>query len=391
MEGLKHWLVHSLYRPYLKRFRLLESGSYLLKYRLLPFLRGQGAQGYRPPTWRNRSAPGERITRIASVSDEMTRKNLQALEGIELTELQPHRWREQLEASRPQLFFCESAWHGTEGCWDYRIHRNKRLLFDNRTALKRILRYCRRAGIPTMFWNKEDPTFFDDPVNSFSDTALLFDHVFTTCAESVPRYRALGKEAGVMMFGFSPSLFYPVPLLDGENRVFFFGAWYADQPKRCRDLRRLLAFVREQGLELRIYDRYGGQPPEENNRFPQEFRPYLRPPVAYEDIRGELAHAAFVLNVTTETDSETMFSRRVFESMACGRLVISNASAGLKKLFPGRIWFVDEPFDRENGERVIRENLREVFRSYTFRGQLSQALRSAGLSITEETKGEYTP
>ena len=388
MEALKHWLVHRLYRPYLKRFRLFESGSYLLKYMLLPFLRGMGPQSYRPPAWRAAPADREKVLRIASVSDEMTRKNLLALEGVEIIELLPHTWRDQLEAARPQVFFCESAWHGTDGCWDYRIHRNKRLLFEHRTALKRILRYCREANIPTVFWNKEDPTFFDDPVNSFSDTALLFDHVFTTCAECVPRYRTLGKEAGVMMFGFSPALYHPVPLEDGENRAFFFGGWYADQPRRCENMRRVFAFVRELGLELTIYDRYGGQPAEENNRFPEEFRPYLHPPVAYEEIRQELAHAAYVVNVTTETDSETMFSRRVFEAMACGRMVISNDSAGLRKLFPGRIWFPGEKMDPKAQEKILAQNLQDVFRNYTFRAQLSRAFRSVGLTITEEAKGE---
>lgn len=388
MKALTHGLVDGLYRKHLKRFRLFESAGYLFRYVILPLFRGVGPQRYRTPKWSLTPSDRRNVVKIAAISDEMTHKNLLALEGIEITELKPHSWRSQLEAAHPQLFFCESAWHGEDRCWDYRIHRNKRLLFDNRIALKRILRYCREAGIPAVFWNKEDPTFFDDPVNSFSDTALLFDHAFTTCIESIPRYRALGKDAGVMMFGFSPALFSPVPLLDGEGRAVFFGGWYSDQPQRCESMRRVFSFVLREGLELMIYDRYGGAPAEENNRFPEEYRPFLRPPVPYEEIRRELAHAAYVVNVTTETESETMFSRRVFEAMACGRLVISNDSVGLRKLFPGRIWFPDEPFDRENSSRIIEENLRDVFRHFTFQAQLSQALASVGLSLAEKTKGE---
>ena len=389
MSKLGRWLLDTVYRGRLKKLRCFETAGYAWKYRLRPFLKGEGAQGYRSPTWRG--TPGETVSRVALIADPMTLECFRGLDGLRCGELRPQSWRDTLEELRPQCLFCESAWHGSDGSWDYRVHRNKRLLFDNRTALRRILRYCAEAGIPTVFWNKEDPTFFDDPVNSFSDTARLFDHVFTTCAETIPRYAALGVEAGTLMFGFSPRLFFPIPLEDGEKRAFFFGGWYADQPERCRNMRRVFDFVLHQGLELSIFDRYGGaEPPEENNRFPAEYAPYLRPPVPYAEGRGELAHAAFVVNVTTETNSETMFSRRVFEAMACARLVISNDSRGMRSLFPHGVWFVDEPFDPADYARVVEENRETVFRRYTFGGQLAAALSSVGLKLNQQEKDEET-
>ena len=52
-----------------------------------------------------------------------------------------------------------------------------------------MLNYCRSRGIPTVFWNKEDPPHFDD----FIGAAKEFDFVFTTDADCVPMYReALG-------------------------------------------------------------------------------------------------------------------------------------------------------------------------------------------------------
>lgn len=371
--------IIAFYRAHLQRYPLFESGAYLLKYMLLPTIRGKKGQRYRAPTWRNNQV--EKISRIALIADTMTLDNFKKLLGIEIVVIRPQDWRQQMETLHPQLLFCESTWHGSDGCWDYRIHRNKRLLFDNRRDLRKILRYCAAAKIPTVFWNKEDPTFFDDPVNSFSDTALLFEHVFTTCLESIPRYRALGKEANVMMFGFSPELFHPIPLVDGENRAVFFGGWYADQPERCENMRRIFAFVRQQGFELTIYDRYSGDDAEDNNRFPDEYRPYIRPAVPYYQICQELAHAAYVVNVSTVTDSETMFSRRVFEVMACGRVLISNDSVGLRKRFPGRVWFIGEDFDRAEYGRIAEENIREAFEKYTFEEQLIEALKKVGLRL----------
>ena len=382
------FLLDTVYRSQLKKLRLFETAGYLWKYRLCPFLRGRGIQPYRAPR-RKLGGAGE-VKRIALIADPMTLKCFDGIPGLRCEELRPGNWRSVMERLRPQCLFCESAWHGSDGSWDYRVHRNKRLLLDNRTALRRILRYCAAAGIPTVFWNKEDPTFFDDPVNSFSDTARLFDHVFTTCAEVIPRYRALGVEARTLMFGFSPALFFPIPLEDGERRAFFFGGWYADQPARCENMRRVFDFVRRQGLELTIYDRYGGgsAPPGENNRFPEEYAPCIRPPVPYEEVRRELAHAAYVVNVTTETESETMFSRRVFEAMACGRLIISNESRGMRSLFPDGIWFVDEPFDPARYGSVTEKNRETVFRRFTFGRQLAAAFSSVGLTLSMTDKDD---
>ncbi len=383
MKGLGHWLVYRVYRPYLLRYPFFESCAYLLKYLLLPWLRGRGNAAYRAPRWHREDRPLSVPGKIALIADEMTERNFRTF--AEVTELTPQNWVRQMEEHRPDLLVCESAWHGRDGCWDYRIHRNKRLLFDNRTALKRILRYCAAAGIPTVFWNKEDPTFFDDPVNSFSDTATLFDRVFTTSAECIPRYQAMGCRADTLIFGFSPALFSPVPLEDGENRAAFFGGWYADQPERCEAMRRVFRFVESQGLELVIYDRYWNGP-EENNRFPAEYDRFRRPPVPYEEIRQELRHAAYAVSVSTETGSETMFARRVVEMMACGRLVISNDSRGLRKRFPGRIWFAEEPFDRSSEARVVRENQETVFREYVFQQLFENALSRSGLAerITDQ-------
>ena len=386
MRRLGNWLIYKLYRPYLLRFPFFESCAYLLKYLLLPWLRGRGNARYRAPGWRREA--GKLLSRpmkIALIADEMTERNF--ADFAEVAELTPQNWFRQMEAHHPDLLVCESAWHGRDGCWDYRVHRNKRLLFDNRTALKRILRYCAAAGVPTVFWNKEDPTFFDDPVNSFSDTAALFGLALTTAKECVPRYEAMGCRADTLIFGFSPGLFSPVPLEDGKDRAAFFGGWYADQPKRCEAMRRVFRFVLDQGLELVIYDRYWNEP-EENNRFPEEFDRYRRPPVPYGEIREELRHAAYAVSVTTETESETMFARRVVEMMACGRLVISNPSRGLRERFPGRIWFAEEEFDRSREAEAVRATLETVFREYVFQQLFENALSRSGIPELRTDKKE---
>lgn len=386
MKRLKHWLVYRVYRRHLLRYPFFESLAYLLKYMLLPWLTGRGNGAYHPPSWQRRAEPAaHHPLRIALIADEMTEKNFGSF--AQVISLTPQNWYRQMEEHHPDLLLCESAWHGRDGCWDYRIHRNKRLLFDNRTALKRILRYCAAAGLKTFFWNKEDPVFFDDPVNSFSDTATLFDQVFTTAAECIPRYQSMGCSAELLMFGFSPQLFYPVPLKDGEKRALFFGGWYQDQPERCKAMGEVFRFVREQGLELVIYDRYWGTE-NENNRFPAEYDRYRRPPVPYEAIRQEFRHAAYAVSISTVTDSDTMFARRVLELMACGRIIISNEAEALRNHFSGRIWFAGESFDHNGEARIVRENVELVFAEYTCQHLFEQAMTRSGNGALVNHKNE---
>lgn len=315
-------------------------------------------------------------TVIAFVCDEMTRRDFEGeCRALFLT---PQNWLETMERCRPDLFFCESAWSGPESsrdAWRGRVYRNHSVLYENRRALLDILDYCGRRGIPTVFWNKEDPTFFGSRTYDFVDTALRFDHIFTTAAECVPRYRALGaKRAHTLMFGYSPALFSPEPALPRENAAVFAGSWYAGQPARCRDMERIFDMLLARGIALRIYDRQSDSS-DPDRRFPEKYRAYVRPKVAYHELGAIFRAARYGVNINTVQDSDTMFARRVFEMMACGLIVVSNASRGMRDMFGDRVWFLDEPFDTEKEARCREENLRAV-RAHTCAARLEEVLHT---------------
>ncbi|HIY66597.1 MAG TPA: hypothetical protein H9830_10010, partial [Candidatus Agrococcus pullicola] len=92
----------------------------------------------------------------------------------------PDNWREVIEVEKPDLVFTESAWEGNGGTWKYHLVG----VTAPRPAIVELTTYCRDNGIPTVFWNKEDPPHFED----FLDTARLYDHVFTTDGEKIPDY-----------------------------------------------------------------------------------------------------------------------------------------------------------------------------------------------------------
>ena len=146
-------------------------------------------------------------------------------------------------------------------------------------------------------------------------------------------------------------------------------------PQRCRDTEQLFDWVLESGIQLAIYDRCSGKN-EPGRQFPEKYRPYILPAVPYSEIRNELKKYRYVLNVNTETDSETMFARRVFEVMACGRIIISNNSVGMKKLFPDSVWYLGEPFDLGKAEYYIAQNQEYVLTQQTMEHHLTNLLKT---------------
>lgn len=306
-----------------------------------------------------------RQVKVAMICDDMTWENWKR--ECCATALTPHNWKQVLSAERPDVFFCESAWLGRKdqgGCWRGAIYRNHKVLFENRGELLRILDFCKQNGIPTVFWNKEDPTFFDDLRYDFKDTALKFDWIFTTAAECVPRYREMGHpRVDVMMFSFSPYLFSPMGSVPKERRAIFAGSWIGEDFCRCQAMERLFAMTEDSGIPLTIFDR---QTRNTRRCFPDKYRSYVRDCVPYVSLGQVIRRTEYALNINTVTDSDTMFARRVFELAASNVVILSNASRGMRKIFPpGGICYLEETFSEEDREKQKRRNLDLVFAQHT--------------------------
>lgn len=339
--------------------------------------------------WRARRCPAERPSyskgrapvRVGVICDQMTFDEFrQECRAVFIT---PQNWRAVLLETPPDFLLCESAWHGTAGsggCWRGRIYRNHSVAFEHRRALFDILEACKRRGIPTVFWNKEDPAFFGSRQYDFVDTALRFDHIFTTAEECVPQYQALGhRHVHLLRFGFSPGLFNPLGSGGMKREAFFAGSWYQDQPERCRDMERLFQYAEDNGIPCTIYDRnYGAR--ETLNRFPEKYRDKIRPPVPFTGLSGITKQYLYALNVNTVRSSETMFARRVYEMMAENHIVISNRSKGLEREFPDSVWYCDQDSFPADIPGMRRKNLEHVFRFHTCERRLETILQALGMT-----------
>ncbi|MGE4373116.1 MAG: glycosyltransferase [Xanthobacter sp.] len=327
--------------------------------------------------------------RVATILDPFSANSFAG--SFEGTTLLPECWRSQFEVAKPQIFLCESAWTGASlerRPWSGRVHASRRLVRENRGELLAILEHCRKQGIVTVFWNKEDPTHYGDRVHDFVKTATAFDYVFTTAHECIADYRADHglTDVHALPFATNPALFSPVETHARSDVVTFAGSWYAHHEARCEDMHRMLGGLVAGGFRLEIYDRFHGTA-DDKHIWPEAYRRFLHPAVPHSDMPRIYKAGRFGLNINTVTSSRTMFARRVFELMSSNTLVLSNYSVGMEELFGQDVVFCDREPDRlkslSEGEiDAMRErNLNLVLSHHTYRQRWEQILTQIGFSF----------
>lgn len=324
--------------------------------------------------------------KVAMVVDEFTYESFR--HECNAIYLSPDNWRQTLEQNKPDLFFCESAWAGKDPDkreWRGKIYSSVNFNKENRTELLSIIKYCKENGIPTIFWNKEDPSHYYDKVHNFVDTAVKFDYIFTTAEECVDLYKKEYNHDKVypLMFAVQPKQFNPIETYQRTDDIIFSGSYYRQHPERCKIMDKIFDMIVERGQSgLVIYDRQYFNP-DDNHKFPERFKPYIKPRLPYTKLDKGYKGSKFALNINTETKSRTMFARRVFELMASNTLVISNYSKGLDYQFGDLIFLLD----LDNNDR-LQEIINNAFKGEYQKHRL-KALRHVLGNHTYENRFAY--
>jgi len=318
---------------------------------------------------------------VACILDEFS---FTSFEGeADLVPLTMEYWRAELTAAQPDLLLVESAWRGHRQTWWNTVHR-----FG--PELEGILRWCRERGVPTAFWNKEDPVHF----NTFLTTAGHFDAVFTTDLDCVPRYkRELGhSNVHFLPFAAQPVHSNPVEAFERVQGCAFAGAYYARYPERLADLRELSSELSADGRRFDIYDRNLGRG-NADYAFPEEYKRFIVGGALTPDLL-DIPYKGYTvnLNLNSVKQSQTMFARRVFELLASNTLVVSNFSRGLRLMFGDLVVATDSGTQmrrrlerieaHSNGnERMRAMALRKVLREHTYAERLSFVAQHAGVTL----------
>ncbi|PYI39591.1 glycosyltransferase [Arthrobacter psychrolactophilus] len=248
------------------------------------------------------------------------------------TPLSRKTWRHQVEAEDFNLLFVESAWSGYKKEWFGKLDGEN----HEGSELSDIVAHFAGKGIPTVFWNKEDPVHYGD----FLAAARLFDFVYTTDADRIPDYlRDLGHErVGLLPFAAQPRIHNPARPEAGwhERDVAFGGMYFTEKYDSRREQMDLLlgtaarlSPLMENGLEI-FSRQLGGA---EKYQFPKELNTYVVGSLDYSQMLTAYKAYKVMMNVNTITESSTMCARRVFEILASGTNVISTPSKALSQLF----------------------------------------------------------
>lgn len=299
----------------------------------------------------------------------------------------PRGWRDELAARRPDLLFVESAWQGNDGAWRGAMTAEG----GPSENLRDLVAWCRGEGIPTVFWNKEDPPNYD----RFIDTARLFDRVFTVDADRVADYVAdLGHDrVGLLPFGAQPRIHHPVRR-DGAGaqrpyNVAFAGTYFAEKhPERRAQMDYVLAPARDLGLH--IFSRMQVDDPK--YRFPAAYRANIVGSLPYERMLAAYSCYKVFLNVNSVTTSPTMCARRLFELSAAQTAVVTAPAASLAAFFGDDVTVVHDAAEAttrlknlidhtELRDRIALRAHRRVFDSHLYGHRVDQVLRSLGREV----------
>ena len=306
-------------------------------------------------------------------------------------ELTSGLWRSEVDSPRRiDLLFVESAWHGNSDSWQYALTGTS----APRPALVELLEWCRAEGVPTVFWNKEDPVHYDE----FLPTACLFDHVWTTDSERVADYqRDLGhNRVGVLPFAAQPSIHNPIRPTSGHQArdIAFAGMYFAHKyPERRAQMDFLLGAAERVSsrmpLGLEIFSRFLGR--DDRYQFPGSLAERVVGSLTYEQTLSAYRGYKVFLNVNSVVDSPSMCARRIFEITACGTPVVSTPSAAIGQFFPGdEVIQVSEPQEAEWSlralynspelrDRMVHTAQRRIWDEHSYTRRVDGVLRGVGL------------
>lgn len=324
--------------------------------------------------------------RIAGVMDEFSWRAWQY--EADLYTFTPDGWWRALEEKTPHVLLVESTWKGIDNAWHYQVrelgaHPGR----VRHYVLPDIIAWCRKRGIPTVFYNKEDPPNFE----FFIEAARLFDYVFTSDADCIPDYvsRVGHDRVFALPFAAQPRIHNPVSAGERIGNVCFAGTWYNHRHlERQSGAEAILKPAIDFGFY--IFDRMA-ESGHENYRWPDIYHDCIYGSLPYSRMVTAYKRFKLFLNINSVTDSPTMFARRVFELLASGTPVVSSESRGIRELLGADLVHMsaDEASTRsilshiltddEFRERLSLRGQRKVFSEHTYAHRLEFILKTVGI------------
>ncbi|MGG5751853.1 glycosyltransferase [Zafaria sp. Z1313] len=306
-----------------------------------------------PPTSSGR-AYRPHATRIGIIADLFLYKSFEGL--ADFVAITPENYEEHRESL--ELLLVVSTWRGLDNASWVGLGGNSDV---RATLLERIIPLYRAAGIPVVYYSKEDPPNY----RRFAPLAAHCDFVFTSAVEMIPRYqRDCPGAAGydVLPFGVNPRFHSPIGSRTApSNAAFFAGSWFTGKyAGRAKWGTRILdGLAAANGYSLTIFNRNSAI---ENGKydFPLRYSPYINDAVGHDFLLDLQRVSDVAVNLNSVMASQSMYANRAVELQAAGTLVVSSYNQGLNSRFP-QIHIANSVRDvRDMLDTLSFEELREV-------------------------------
>ena len=322
--------------------------------------------------------------KVAAILDTFTEHSFRY--EADLLLLSREGWRAEMEGARPAFLFVESAFSGNDRQWrhlvaGYEGQADIRCASCWSTAAPRGWPPC--SGTRR---TRRTSTTSSEPRGSSTSSLRPMRTAF----------RCTGKHWDTT--GYTSLPFAAQPRLHNPSReegwtshpVCFAGSWIEYRfPEREEALRDLLDPALP--LDLHIFDRNLTRTDlGEYYRFPDRYKKAIKGTLGYEEMLTAYRCYDVMLNVNTIPDSPTMFSRRVFESLACGTPVVSSDSPGMRGMLGEHVrvarsaeettaHLVDLLGDEEARLREGHLAYRHVHEDHTYRHRMAEVFRRVGI------------
>ncbi|MEN6391504.1 MAG: glycosyltransferase [Syntrophomonas sp.] len=269
-------------------------------------------------------------------------------------------WQQKLENFRPDCVF-------TDGGWGIFGH---------------LFPYLHNRRIPHIYWAIEDPPFFDILSLDYAKNSL---YVFTTCRETIERYRQHGIRAHLLPFGFHPRYYHqdlPDPRFPYD--AVFIGNNYDFSVERLQGYRIILEPLMQAGYNIKIFG---------NEWWLDQSRPFYIDPSFYggympsEDLGRVCASVPMVIGIHSVLSSSTMLSMRTFEVLGCGGFHLTQYTPAVQNYFSNHqdlVWtkssketldlmqyYLSRP---EKRQKIARQGQFKVFLKHTYRHRVELIL-----------------
>ncbi len=271
--------------------------------------------------------------KIALITDGMT--TLSLAKECRIRQLTPYNYDEILRRWRPHLVFVESAFYGVHNAWLYHIAKQARWLQQKKPqALENLLNLAKSLNIPTLFWNKDDFPFF----NAFVHVAKQVDYVFTADSNFIPHYQAAvqnSTQVHLLAMAYQPLFHSFTGFHFKAFEPCFLGSYYRRMlPERQQIFNMIFNACSREQVKLHVYDRHKNHPFRLTHfRYPKHAAVEIHHPVPYSQTQDMYKYYGISLNINSVTNSETMLSRRFLEILACGGILVTNASPAVENNF----------------------------------------------------------